>query len=100
MPYRRCINTAAAADYLGVSETTLNCWRRRGVGPAYFRLQIGQMQDDKDDVEGSPRTKILYGREDLAAWLESYAVRAARLPRPVPGRLPGGKNRRRQGDSG
>lgn len=32
------MNTAAAAEYIGVSEPTLKRWRSNGTGPEYMRL--------------------------------------------------------------
>src|SRR5207248_11216098 len=37
-PPRRVLRNRAAADYLGVSESTLPKWRMRGDGPAYRKL--------------------------------------------------------------
>jgi predicted DNA-binding transcriptional regulator AlpA len=32
------VNTAVAANYLGLSESTLNKWRLTGDGPRYFKF--------------------------------------------------------------
>jgi len=57
---QRCINTRAAAAYLGVTIAALRAWRLRGLddrntGPPYIRV--------------SP-TLILYDIDDLDDWLE------------------------------
>jgi hypothetical protein len=81
----RCIPTGMAAAYLGISTELLCRWRRRGIGPAYFRLPgAGSSQR---------QPAIVYAFSELDDWLEKFAVQAGRMPRPVPGRMPGGRNR-------
>jgi predicted DNA-binding transcriptional regulator AlpA len=60
VPVRRCINTRAAAAYLGVTIAALRAWRLRGPedrnsGPRFIRL--------------SP-SMVVYDLGDLDDWLE------------------------------
>ncbi|SON63395.1 hypothetical protein MSIMFI_04925 [Mycobacterium simulans] len=48
-----------AAPRLRVTEQTLKRWRARGIGPAYVRLENGQVR---------------YRIADLEAWLQQHAV--------------------------
>ena len=52
------LDNEGAAEFLGVSPTTLPRWRWSGIGPAY--LKIGR--------------SIRYRRVDLEAWLAGRAV--------------------------
>jgi len=52
------INTAKAADVLGVRPQTLRLWRSRGTGPTYVRLH-------------GTRGRVLYDVADLRAWLDT-----------------------------
>lgn len=38
LPQPATFNVSEAAFYLGVSESALNTWRTRGIGPRYVRL--------------------------------------------------------------
>lgn len=38
LPQPATLNVSEAAFYLGVSESTLNTWRTRSMGPRYVRL--------------------------------------------------------------
>lgn len=49
------LNTAAAADYLGLRKSTLDTWRCLGRGPDFIKLGA----------------KIIYLQRDLDAWIES-----------------------------
>lgn len=55
------LNTAQAAQVLGLSPVTLRQWRRQPSpkGPDYYRLG---------------RTTIRYRQSDVVAWLERHAV--------------------------
>lgn len=50
------LSTKQAADYLGVSPRTLEMWRHRGTGPAYFKVG---------------RFRVVYSREELDAFLRA-----------------------------
>ena len=54
-----------AAEYLLVQRSTLAAWRRRGVGPPYFRLP---------SVGTGERSEIRYRRPDVDAFV-SAAIR-------------------------
>lgn len=47
-----------AGLYVGVSKATLRAWKRKGIGPAYFRA--GKL--------------IRYRRSDLDAWIDRHKV--------------------------
>ena len=49
------LDTAAAARLLGLSPKTLEAYRLRGSGPAYYKAG-----------------RVRYRREDLLAWLEAH----------------------------
>ena len=96
---RRCLGTAEAAVYLGVSPEALHRWRKRGIGPAYVRYPMVSTRDHKE-WRGKRWGMIAYPIEELDRWIERRRVQAGRLPRPVPGRLPGGKNFERKVERG
>jgi len=50
------LTTKQAADYLGVSPRTLEMWRHRGTGPAYYKVG---------------RSRVVYSREELDAFLRA-----------------------------
>ena len=54
-PSHRRLRTPAAADYLGLAESTLEKKRLTGDGPPFIRL--------------CPRGAIVYDTRDLDAWL-------------------------------
>lgn len=54
------------AEYLSVSERTLEGWRLSGKGPRYIRLGI------------AGRAKILYHRREIDAWLEKNSFPPSR----------------------
>lgn len=56
-----CLSTAQAAQFLGVTESTLRKWRSNRVGPAYL----------KSAKKGS---RVFYLRDDLEAWALSRRV--------------------------
>jgi Helix-turn-helix domain len=74
------MTTANVANLLGVSTSLLRVWRCRGIGINYVR------------VNGTGK-KIMYPRTAVEAFLRANMVTASRMPRPMGGRLPGGKNR-------
>jgi predicted site-specific integrase-resolvase len=56
-------NPKAAANYLGVSEHTLNNWRAQGIGPRYLRI----------GAAGS-KGRIFYPEPDLDSFLSKCVV--------------------------
>lgn len=61
----------AAADLLHAKKQTLRAWRVRRKGPPFYKLN----------------GRVLYKREDLAAWIEQCRV------------MPGQKKRNRRGSA-
>ena len=90
MPFRQFLPTAQAADYIGVSVQTLAGWRRRGAGPAYAALPSTHGRNRA----GKRHAIVVYPVEELDQFAHRYMVQESRLPRPFPGRMPGGRNRR------
>jgi hypothetical protein len=93
------LRTDEAAAYLAVSPETLCAWRRRRIGPPYFRFRGASVRDQSYVHHDWPTKKsgtIGYPLGELIAFIERYTVQAGRLPRPFAGRLPGGKNRPRE----
>ena len=88
MPVRQFLPTALAAIYLGVSPECMRSWRRRGIGPVYFRLPGGHIGRARRYWGEKANGRILYRIEDLKDFIEARAVQAGRLPRPFAGRLP------------
>lgn len=62
------LRAPAAADYLGLSASTLAKMRLRGDGPVYMKA--------------GPRV-VLYDRADLDAWLDSRKRRSTSEPDPA-----------------
>lgn len=60
MDDHRLLTTKDLADYLGVSERTLEGWRVRGGGPNF--IKTGRL--------------IRYSRKDVECWLEDYTRRS------------------------
>ena len=56
----RLVGEREVAAYLGISTRTLQCWRSRGTGPAFYR------------VGGQCRYRL----SDCAAWLAAQKVGA------------------------
>ena len=92
MATRQLYPTDLAALYLGTSAETLRSWRRRGVGPAYVRFPGGHVRRGDCYWEQKANGTICYSLDALEAFWKAREVQAGRLPRPFPGRLPGGKN--------
>ena len=67
-----------AANWLGVAPQTLANWRSRKIGPAYVRIH---------------HRLVVYRMSDLQEFMDALRTEAGRMPRPVHGRMPGGKNR-------
>jgi hypothetical protein len=104
--------TTLAARMLGLTPETLRSWRRRGIGPTYVRFPGGNVRSrggarieflggsmrigrgDEHWCATKPHGTILYPEEKLEAFVEARLVPRGRpfLPRPFPGRLPGGRN--------
>ena len=89
MTTRALLPAITAAAYLGVTAECLRSWRRRGVGPSYVRLPGGQVRHGAwaAKVNGT----ICYPVDGLERFWKAREVQAGRLPRPFPGRLPGGR---------
>ena len=64
--YLRLRDTQGAADFLGLSKKTLEAYRLRGGGPAYFKMG-----------------RIRYAEAELLAWLESRRRTSTSDPGPV-----------------
>jgi excisionase family DNA binding protein len=63
----RCFRARKAAEYLGVSDSTLAKWRMRGDPPAYRKL--GRI--------------VVYHQTDLDEWLESCRRQSTSQPEPA-----------------
>lgn len=59
------LNQKQAADCIGVSSSTLESWRRDGLGPSYIKMNRGK------------RGRILYSKVAIAEWLANNAVKTA-----------------------
>jgi hypothetical protein len=81
----RYLTTANAAHFLNIKATLLRSWRSRRIGPTYIK------------INRQPRGAVLYREADLVAFLRDSVVLAERMPRPMGGRLPGGKNKPKAG---
>jgi len=57
------LNQKQTADIIGVSSSTLEAWRKEGIGPEYKKVNRG-------------KGRILYGKISLAEWL-SQTVKTA-----------------------
>jgi hypothetical protein len=84
-----------AAMCLGVTAETLRGWRRRGIGPAYVALPGGPVGRGRTRlyVNGCACGTVVYPLDGLKAFIDKQTVQEGRLPRPHPGRLPGGRNK-------
>lgn len=60
---KKLLTPEEAAQFLGLSVTTLADWRYRGRGPEYLRLSQ------------TARGRIRYPAESLAAWVEALRRR-------------------------
>ncbi len=58
------LDTAGAAEYLGLSTPTLERFRLTGAGPVFAKLSP------------RPRGAVRYRRSDLDAWLASKLIRS------------------------
>lgn len=58
------IDAKAAAEIIGVAETTLRSWRRRECGPAYHQLVTG----------GEACGLVRYSYADLMSWMGACRV--------------------------
>jgi hypothetical protein len=83
MGVHQLLPASDAAIFLGLSPDVLRSWRRRGIGPRYVRFPGGR----------SKHGHICYEVGDLRAFYKRLMVQEGRLPRPIPGRLPGLRNR-------
>jgi hypothetical protein len=60
---QKFLDTAATAEYLGVSAETLKGWRSRGMGPPFRKL---------------PNAKVSYRRADLDRFNEQHIIDPSR----------------------
>jgi len=76
---KRWIRTADAAEYLGVTEATLKCWRSRGTGPRYRKLNaklvVYKIADIDEWLERADTVR------ETADTVDAAPVRARRVPR-------------------
>jgi hypothetical protein len=94
MDMPRLLPAQIAARCLGVTPQTLRGWRRRGIGPAYTCLPGGNVRRGRAAQywDGKAYGTIMYPLDGLREFIARLSVQAGRLPRPTPGRLPGGEN--------
>jgi len=107
--------TDTAARMLGLTVETLRSWRRSGIGPSYvkqpggyvrsrsrgavMKLPSGVTMDvfagERHWCDSKPHGSVYYPEDKLLAYVNARLVPQGTrfLPRPFPGRLPGGKNR-------
>ena len=64
-PNPEYLTPQAAGRYLGVTERTLQSWRRAGTGPEYHKLGGGRLG------------RLRYSRTALDTWMASQAVRGS-----------------------
>ncbi len=94
MVTRYLLPTVTAAMALGLTAETLRSWRRRGLGPAYVRYPGAYRSRSSHEYwEEKAHGSVFYPEEELKAFIAERRVEGGRLPRPFPGRLPGGINR-------
>ncbi|MCX6051049.1 MAG: helix-turn-helix domain-containing protein [Campylobacterales bacterium] len=58
------LNQKQTADAIGVSSSTLELWRRNGIGPSYKKVNSGK------------RGRVLYPKQSIAEWL-SIGIKTA-----------------------
>ncbi|MDQ1267724.1 MAG: hypothetical protein QG567_1495 [Campylobacterota bacterium] len=56
------LNQRQAADTIGVSSSTMESWRREGLGPSYIKMNNGK------------RGRVLYPKTAIAEWLVNRSV--------------------------
>ena len=54
-----CLNQKQTAEIIGVSSSTLENWRKEGVGPEYKKIDNGK------------KGRVLYIKTSLLAWLNN-----------------------------
>ena len=69
----RWLNNKQAAEYVGLSPSTMNKLRLSGHGPYYTKASAGR----------GPGGRILYAKNDLDAWLESQSRRSTSEDAPA-----------------
>ena len=62
MTVERLLHQKCVARILGVEVDTLASWRRKGIGPRWYRVIRG----------------VRYRQSDVEAWLDSHSARANR----------------------
>ncbi len=59
------LNQKQTAETIGVSSSTLESWRREGLGPSYIKVNTGK------------RGRVLYPKTSIAEWLANHAIKTA-----------------------
>ena len=59
------LNQRQAADSIGVSSSTMESWRKIGIGPNYIKMNAGM------------KGRVLYPKIAIAEWLVSHSVKTA-----------------------
>ncbi len=59
------LNQRQAADAIGVSSSTMESWRKEGLGPNYIKMNTGK------------RGRVLYPKTAIAEWLVSHSIKTA-----------------------
>ena len=59
------LNQKQTADSIGISSSTLESWRRDGLGPSYIKMNRGK------------RGRVLYPKIAIAEWLSSNFIKTA-----------------------
>lgn len=59
------LNQKQAAEAIGVSSSTLESWRKEGLGPSYIKMNRGK------------RGRVLYSKVAIAEWIANHAVKTA-----------------------
>ena len=60
------LNQSQAAKILGVSDSTLENWRKRSIGPQYIKI-------GKDGKQG----RVMYPKIELAKWIANNLIKTA-----------------------
>lgn len=59
------LNQKQTADAIGVSSSTLESWRKVGLGPSHIKMNNGK------------RGRVLYPKTAIAEWLVSHLIKTA-----------------------
>lgn len=71
---RDYLSTAEVAEMIGVGVDTIEAWRARGDGPAWYRFGRTAIGRGRSRVRTLPR----YRRSDVEAWIASKRVEPAK----------------------